>query len=416
MSGPDDSIAIIGAGIAGATAAIQLREHDFQGKISLIGEEPWLPYDRPPLSKGFLKRSIDREDLKLYSAEEYESAGIELVLGQKARQVVPQGGVQLADGSRVEAGRVLLTTGLRARSLHVPGGQLRGVVTLRGIQDAEVIRSSVAQGDSVVVIGAGFVGSEVAATLRELGADVVVVDAAALPLQPTFGASAGGWLAEQHQAHGVRYLGDKAVRAIVGRTHVESVTLTDGSTLRATLVVVAIGSTPNVEVAEASGVATDNGIIVGPSGETSVPGVYAAGDVALFYSRTFGRRIRIEHWRHAQDHPASVVGAMLGAPTDYDAVPWAWTELYGQRWEVAGLPAMGPRVALRGHPADEGGAAWAFTDHEDRLWGAVALGRRHELRAIRRALRGTVHLRQEQFIDRDADIATAIVVPAIELE
>lgn len=408
MTSSFDSVAVVGGGLAGARAVAALREEGFAGRVSLIGAEPQLPYERPPLSKEFLSDGLSPDQLLVHPPEFYDEHRIELHLGQPATRLSPgDGTVELADGRRVRADRVLLCTGVAPRRLGVPGEGLPGVHALRDLPDAEALRPVARAGVPVVVVGEGFIGSELASTLAGLGADVTLLMGGDLPMQPVLGVEAGDWLLAQHRSHGISARPKSPLRAIRGDDRVTAVELADGTVLPAGAVVIGIGSVPAAELAAGAGIDVHDGVLVDSYSRTSNPAVYAAGDLARFPSTAFGRALRVEHWQNAQDQATTAVRAMFGTAEPYDGIPWAWSEQHGRRWEIAGQPHLGTAVARRGDPDSVDGALWVFSD-EDRVRGAVAVGRRRELRAVLRGLARGVTVTEHDVRDESVDIRTAL--------
>lgn len=408
MTGSIDSVAVVGGGLAGASAVAALRAHGFVGRVTLISAEKHLPYERPPLSKDFLRGQMPADALLVHSRDSYEELDIELLRGRRAIRLVPADrAVELEGGDRVRADRVLLCTGVRPRPVGVPGGELAGVHYLHDLEDALTLRSVIERDVPVIVVGEGFIGSEVASTLAEQGADVTLLMGGDLPMQQVIGDEAGQWLLAQHRFHGVDVRPKSPIRSILGQQHVEGVELRNGDILSAGAVVVGIGSEPVLDYAGGIGLAIDDGILVDGFGRTTVPAVYAAGDLARFPSPAFGRNIRVEHWQNAQNHAAKAVTGILGAHEPYNEIPWAWTEQYGKRWEIAGLPAPSMAVIRRGVPDSADGALWVFSEH-GRVYGAVAVNRRRELRAVRRALANGPIFSNYTIRDESVDIRAAL--------
>ncbi|MBB3084534.1 NAD(P)/FAD-dependent oxidoreductase [Geodermatophilus sabuli] len=330
------TIAVVGASLAGLSAARALRDQSYDGRIVVIGDEVHAPYDRPPLSKGFLAGTASLEDITLGAPDDAELR-LEWRLGTTAVGLDHRSrSVLLHDGSEVRADGVVLATGARARRL--PGGKgLDGVHVLRSLDDAIALRVDLATAERLVVIGAGFIGAEVASTARTLGLQVTVVETQPVPLAGPLGPEMGGVCAELHADHGTRLLTGTGVAGLVGTGRVEAVDLTDGTRLPADVVVVGIGATPNTEWLADSGVALGNGVLTDARGATTIPGVVAVGDCAAAWSASHGRHVRIEHWTHALEQPAAAVATLLGtggpAPTP---VPYFWSDQYGARIQFAG--------------------------------------------------------------------------------
>jgi len=345
------TVAVVGASLAGLSAGRALREQGFDGRVLLIGEELHAPYDRTPLSKGFLAGTCPREDLDLVR-EDDTPLDFEWILGQRAVGLDPRGrSLRLAGGREIRADGVVLATGARARRLAGQGslstGSLSGVHVLRSLEDAVALRSDLRAGKRLVVIGAGFIGAEVASTARGLGVDVTVIEALPVPLEGPLGSAMGGVCASLHADHGTRLLTGTGVASIEGHDRVTAVRLLDGRRLPADVVVAGIGSQPNVEWLEGSGLDLHSGIATDARGATSIPEVVAVGDCGAPWCETAGRHVRAEHWTHALEQPAAAVAALLGtnaAPSH--RVPYFWSDQYGVRIQFAGTRSLDARLRV----------------------------------------------------------------------
>jgi NADPH-dependent 2,4-dienoyl-CoA reductase/sulfur reductase-like enzyme len=336
------TIAVVGASLAGLAAARALRAEGFDGRLVLVGAEQHLPYDRPPLSKDFLLGKVDEDALALHDVAE----GLEIDHRPGAAATGLTGHtVHTADGD-IPADGVVLATGAAARRLP---GQPDGVHVLRTLDDARALRAVLRPGAHLVIVGAGFVGAEVASSARTLGCDVTVVEAAPVPLQHALGPEMGAAVAALPVANGVRLLAGIGVTA-VGATHVD---LADGRRLDADAVLVGIGSTPNSAWLAGSGVAVGNGVLADQGGATSVPGVVAAGDCAAWRDAS-GRHTRTEHWTAAGEQAAIAAATLLHArPPAPRRPPYFWSDQFGARIQFAGHVAPGDEVAVEaGEPAD----------------------------------------------------------------
>ncbi|MGV8873531.1 MAG: NAD(P)/FAD-dependent oxidoreductase [Rhodococcus sp. (in: high G+C Gram-positive bacteria)] len=349
------SIVIVGASLAGARAAQALRTKGFDGEVRLIGAERHAPYDRPPLSKGVLTGKTT--DTALFGTEYWAEQQIELHLGEPVVALHPtERRVELADGATLDADRVLLCTGGAARRLDVPGADLDGVFCLRTADDAAGVKERLVEGANVVVIGAGFIGAEVAASARGLGCAVTIIEIAEVPLGRVLGEEMGRFYGQVHRDHGVTLRLGVGITEIVGGTgaSVRAVVLTDGTTIPADVVVVGIGIVPSTELAAGIGAevadSAPGGIIVDDFCETSVQGVFAAGDVANHHNAILGERVRLEHWRNAQNQAAAAAGSMLGERTPFCEVPWFWSDQYDLALQMAGHPSSLDDVVRRGEP------------------------------------------------------------------
>lgn len=394
---------VIGASLAGGRAAEALRAEGFDGRVVLIGAEPEAPYERPPLSKEILRGSMRMDQLLLKPTEKWADAGIELLTGTRVTGLVPaERAVELMDGRRLTADKVLLCTGGRARELNVPGATLDGVRCLRTVADASAVRRHLHPGASVVVVGAGFIGAEVAASARELGCRVTLLELAGVPLGRVLGTVMGRVFARYHRAKGVDLRTGVGVERIEGDGRVRAVVLSDGHRIEADCVVVGVGIEPAVELAESAGLQVGDGVLVDPYCRTSLDSVFAAGDVANFPDPLLGTRGRLEHWRNAQSQAVAAARSMLGRPEPYAEVPWFWSDQYDLNLQVAGHPALGEEVVVRGDV--EAADFCACYLRGDFLTGALAVNRPRELRAAMKLIENRVPVTRDVLADEAVDL------------
>ena len=349
-----DSIVIVGAGQAGAQVAQSLRQGGYAGSIRLIGEEVHPPYQRPPLSKKFLAGDTDAEGLWLRPSAFYETQSVELLTGAPVARIDPAGHqVMLATGELIPYGKLVLATGTRARRIPLPGVDLGGVLTLRSIADVDRIRDGLAAHDSLAVIGAGYIGLEVAAVARAMGKAVTVIEAQDRVLKRVVSPVISAFYEGLHSAKGVDLRLGTGLAAIEGEGHVSGVRLADGSVVPAGLVLMAVGAEPNDDLAVAAGLETDNGILVDGGGQTSDPDIYAAGDCTRFFLPRYDRSVRLESVQNAIDQAKVVAQSILGQEVDYDPLPWFWSDQYHVKLQIAGLSEGYDEVITVGEPADE---------------------------------------------------------------
>ncbi|NYF57156.1 NAD(P)/FAD-dependent oxidoreductase [Micromonospora purpureochromogenes] len=342
---------IVGAGLAGARAAQTLREEGFDGRIVLFGEETERPYERPALSKGLLLRTSERDSVFVHDAGWYADHDVDLrtdtrvtALDRRSRQVT------VADGQRFHYDRLLLATGSRARNLPIPGAHLDGVLRLRTLADSDRISEALVDEANVVIVGAGWIGLEVAAAARTRGAAVTVVETADLPLQSVLGDQLATVFADLHRAHGVTFHFGAQVHEFHGSNRVSAVLLADGTVLPADLVVIGVGVQPNTELAEQAGLAIGNGVLVDDTLRTSDPDIWAAGDLANAHHPMLGTRVRVEHWANALHSGPAAARGMLGQAVSYDRLPYFYTDQYELGMEYTGHapPGSYDRVVVRG--------------------------------------------------------------------
>jgi 3-phenylpropionate/trans-cinnamate dioxygenase ferredoxin reductase subunit len=346
---------IVGGGLAGAKAAETLRAEGFDGRVVLVAGEEELPYERPPLSKDYLLGKADRESPQVHPLDWYGEQRVELRTGVRATQLDAAGHrLALDTGEELAYAKLLLATGSSARRIPVPGAELDGVRYLRTFADSDRLLSDFAGGGKrVVIIGAGWIGLEVAAAARHHGNEVTIVEPQPTPLHAVLGAEMGNVFARLHRAHGVDLLFDTVVREFRGSGgRVESVATDSHAGLAADVVVVGVGAIPNVELAAAAGLDVDNGIVTDHALRTSAPDVFAAGDVASSFHPLYGRYVRVEHWANALNAGPAAARSMLGQAVSYDRVPYFYTDQYDLGMEYSGLGGPADTVVCRGNPED----------------------------------------------------------------
>ena len=350
----DRTHVIVGAGHAGGRAAQAMRQCGFDGRILLIGEEPHVPYERPPLSKELIVTDAGLEKVRLHDAAWYAENRIELISGNAATGLdAAAKTVGLADGQTIGFDGLILTTGARVRTLPAPGAELDGVFYLRTLDDSEAIRAHIPAGAEVAVIGGGFIGLEIAGSAVKRGARVTVLEAADRLMGRSVAPEVADWFARMHRDRGVDLRLGVSVAAIEGNGAAAGVRLGDGTIVPAEVVVIGIGILPNVEIAEAAGLAVDNGIVVDDRGRTSHPEVYAAGDVASQPNAFAGRRLRLESYQNAQDQAAAVARNLCGADEAYEDSLWVWSDQHDVNLQMTGAPDSWDSLVWRGDP-DEG--------------------------------------------------------------
>ena len=329
---------IAGAGLAGAKAAEALRSEGFEGRIVLVGDEPELPYERPPLSKDYLRGETPREQARVHEAGFYADHDIELLTGTKVTDLnAAARDVTLSTGERLGYDRLLLATGSEPRRLSVPGAALDGVHHLRTFADSDAIAAALQPGARAVIAGGGWIGMEVAASARQKGLDVTIVELEDVPLSRALGREAGLIYARLHREHGVQLHTGVAVARVEGEGRVERVVLADGRALDADLLVCGLGAIPRTELAQRAGLQVENGVVCDASLQTSDPHVFAAGDIANAEHPFYGHRVRVEHWANALNQPEVAAKGMLGKPATYDRLPYFFSDQYDAGMEYRGL-------------------------------------------------------------------------------
>jgi 3-phenylpropionate/trans-cinnamate dioxygenase ferredoxin reductase subunit len=362
-------IVIVGGGLAATRVAEQLRRAEYDGSVTIVSDEAHLPYDRPPLSKEVLRAQVD--DVTLKPLEFYDERNITLLLGSAATGIDGDAKtVRLDNGTELAYDDLIIATGLVPR--RIPSfPDLEGVRVLRTLDESLALRSHAAQARRAVVIGAGFIGCEVAASLRGLGVDVVLVEPQPAPLASVLGVQIGELVARLHRAEGTDVRTGVGVSEIVGHTHVEKVVLTDGSEVDTDLVVVGIGSRPATDWLAGTGVAVDNGVICDNVGRTTVPHIWALGDVASWQD-ALGHQARVEHWSNVAEQARVLVPSLLGAtPPEAVVVPYFWSDQYDVKIQCLGEPEGDDVVHL---VEDDGRKFLAYYEREGALVGVVGGG------------------------------------------
>ena len=349
----DHSLVIIGASLAGAKAAEGARAGGFEGRVVLIGDEPTPPYERPPLSKAVLRGEEAPESTRVHDDDFYTSSDIELLTGRTVEALDRTShSVRLDGGEQIPFTTAVLATGAAPRHLDLAGAALDGVHYLRTVGDSNRLGEAIRAAERVAVIGAGWIGSEVAASARQLGADVVLINPLAVPLQRVLGEQIGGVFAQLHSDHGVQLRMETGVAELRGGAAVEQVVLSNGDVEAADLVVVGVGVSPRVDLAVAAGLDVDNGVVVDEQLRTNAPDVYAAGDVASAWHPLFRRHLRVEHWANALNQGITAGANAAGGSDVYDRLPYFFSDQYDLGMEYVGYADPEDSVVVRGSLAD----------------------------------------------------------------
>ncbi|HSL25241.1 MAG TPA: FAD-dependent oxidoreductase, partial [Acidimicrobiia bacterium] len=388
-----------------------LRAEGTDGRIVLIGDEPDRPYERPPLSKGYLRGEEGREKVYVHGEDFYRDNAIELRTATRVTVIDPSSAtVSLETGESLHYDQLLLATGAAPRNLSVPGSDLSGVRYLRSVEDSDGLREAIRVATRVVVVGAGWIGSEVAASARQMGREVAVIEMGSVPLERVLGPEIGAVFRDLHADHGVEMHMDTAVAALVGSAGVEGVRTGTGAVIPGDLIVVGVGVSPRVELAAAAGLATDNGILVDEHLETSFPRIYAAGDVANAFHPFFGRRLRVEHWSNARHQGAAAARSMLGQEISYDRIPFFFSDQYDLGMEYSGYATEWDQVVLRGDPRSREFIAFWMLD------GMVLAGMNVNVwdvaDPIQRLVRSRLRVDVDQLRDPDIPLTELAAAPA----
>jgi 3-phenylpropionate/trans-cinnamate dioxygenase ferredoxin reductase subunit len=381
------SIVVIGAGQAGGWAAKTLRDQNFAGTITLVGDEEHPPYERPPLSKDVLLGSRTPESTYLWSRAALAELDIDLILGRRATSLDPiEKSVTLSDGQTLRYDRLVLATGSKVRRLGIPGATLAGIHYMRGIDDALAISASLIPGSRLIVVGGGWIGLEIAAVARQRTVDVVLLEASGQVCSRALPLGLAGYLQRLHEGRGVRICLETTVTRFEGNDRFEFAELSDGTSIAADTAIIGIGVTPNAEIARDAGLETDNGIIVDAFGRTSDDSIYAAGDVAN-QPDGFGGRVRFESWANAQNQAIATAKAMLGADSQYRDVPYFWSDQYETTLQILGRFNDYSDVVVRG---EEDGPFTSFYMKDNKIVGVAAVNCPKDVGVARRLMQANL--------------------------
>ena len=401
---PERTFAIVGGGLAGAKAAETLRDEGFDGRVLLVGAETERPYERPPLSKEYLRGEAERATIYVHDESYYAEHEIELRLGRTASKLdVAARELTLDDGERIRYDSLLLATGAEPRRLELPGADLDGVRYLRSVTNSDALRDRFERARSVAVVGGGWIGCEVAAAARQRGLDVTLVEPLQVPLQRVLGDELGGFYRDVHVEHGVQVLTGVGVEAFEGGDAVERVVLADGRRVDADLVVVGVGVRPRTQLAEEAGLAVDDGVLVDERLQTSASGVFAAGDVARARHPFYDATVRVEHWATALNQGPAAARSMLGGAEPYDRLPYFYSDQYDVGMEYTGWAQDWDRVVFRGDPASR--EFIAFWLRGDRVLAGMNVNVWDVTDAIERLIRDPAPVDVERLVDSERPLA-----------
>jgi 3-phenylpropionate/trans-cinnamate dioxygenase ferredoxin reductase subunit len=404
----DVDFLLIGGGMASAHCAAELRRRGAEGSVLLVGREPEPPYERPPLSKEYMRGEASREDAYVNAPAWYEENGVELLSGRNVMALDPQARTaKLQGGEEVSFGKALIGTGAIVNILRVEGAENEGIHYLRAFGNSDAIRADAESAEHVVLVGGSYIGTEVAASLTAKGVDCTIVMIEDLALSRTFGEAAGRWFQERLESHGVRVHGGEELEAFEGDGRVRAVVTKSGLAIDCDTVVVGAGVRADAMLAERAGLEVGDGIVCDSKLETSASGIYAAGDCCSYDSVVHGRRLRIEHWDVAMQQGMHAARNMLGENADYDVVPYFFSDLA----DWASLESVGPaqdwdEEIWRGDPDAGEFSLWYLKD--GRVAGALSVGRPEDLAEARRLLadRVDVSAAGEAIADQDSDLSS----------
>ncbi|HUR51551.1 MAG TPA: FAD-dependent oxidoreductase [Mycobacteriales bacterium] len=398
------TVVVVGGGLAGAKAVEAAREAGYDGRLVLVGQEEEAPYERPPLSKEVLRGEKPAESARVHAEGFYRDHEVELRTGAAATALDLSSRTVQVGGELLPFESLVLATGARPRELKVPGAELSGVHYFRTAQDAQRLGEAIRGGGRVAVIGAGWIGSEVAASARQLGAEVVMVDPLPTPLHAVLGPAIGGAFGRLHRDHGVQLRTGVGVSALQGSGAVEGIVLADGTVEAADVVVVGVGVVPEVGLAEEAGLAVDNGVVVDERLMTAAPGVLATGDVASAFHPRYGRHLRVEHWANALNQGAAAGRNAVSEPQVYDRLPYFYSDQYDLGMEYVGLAGRDDSLILRGDL--ESLRFLAFWHRDGRVTAAMAVNTWDVIEDLKAVITSGWELDENALRDEDVALAS----------
>ena len=398
---------IVGAGQAGGWGAKALRDNGYRGPISLIGNESYPPYERPPLSKGILSGEVDTPSTYIWTRDQLEELGIDLRLSVEVERVSCSSKmVSLSSGEAIHYEKLVLATGGAPRALSIPGTDLKNVNMLRDINDAVRIRENINSGKSLVVIGGGWIGLEVAASAKKMGVDVTVIEASDRLCSRAAPSALSDYLIKKHGDNGVEVMLLSNASALTGVDEVSGLKLSNGKTVAAGAVVIGIGITPNTGLAKMAGLEVDDGILVDDFGRTSDRDILAAGDVARHHNPYSGGSVRLESWENAQNQAIAVAEVICGAPRPYNYVPWFWSDQYENNIQVVGFPDDKYQQVVRGSAGSSGSVRFYIENGIVR--GAFAIDAGRDIKITKRLIQNSVRVDSNLLSDPESKLQRLI--------
>jgi len=394
---------IIGASHAAAQLSASLRQEGWQGEIVMIGNEPHLPYHRPPLSKTFLSGDKTIQDLLIRPASFYEKQQIQFIHGHVVGIDREKKMLTLAGGEKIAYAKLAVCMGARVRKLHIEGSQLKGIYYVRNAADITAIQQQIPHAKHAVMIGGGYIGLETAASLRKQGIQVSLLENAPRILQRVTAHELSDVYTRIHQAHGVSIDHNMSIKRIVGSTHVEAVICANGQTIAADLVIVGIGVQPNMELAESAGIDVDHGIVIDSYGRTNDPDIVAAGDCTTHFSPHYQRYIRLESVPNANEQAKVAAATLCGKSKTYDALPWFWSEQYDIKLQIAGLNQGYDQLVIRGDRHNSDSFA-VFYFKEKKLIAADCVNRPLEFMISKKIIHENIPIHPDDFADESVDL------------
>lgn len=398
---------IIGASHAAAQLSVSLRQEGWEGEIIMIGDEPHLPYHRPPLSKTFLSGDKTIQDLLIRPASFYEKQKIQFIHGHVVSIDRERKILDIREGPQILYDKLAICTGARVRKLDIKGSHLKGIYYVRNAADIEAIRLAIQNAKHAVIIGGGYIGLETAASLRKQGIPVTLLETSPRILQRVTAPQLSEFYAKIHQSHGVNIYNNMTIKHIVGNTQVQGIVCGDGTTLAADIVIVGIGVDPNIELAQSAGIEVNHSIVIDQTCLTSDPDIVAAGDCTTHFSPLYRRQIRLESVPNANEQAKVAAATLAGKSKSYDALPWFWSDQYDIKLQIVGLNQGYDQLVIRGD-LDQGDSFCVFYFQQKRLIAADCINRPLEFMLSKKIINDNIQIDPIQFFDESIDLRTLI--------
>ena len=398
-----ENLVIIGAGQSAVQCITTLQKEGYSGSITLVGDEEHLPYQRPPLSKGFLEDTINKERLYFKKLEFFIENKIQLKLGTYVEGVnIQDQNIALADGVKLDFDKLVFATGSRVRKLDFPGNNLDSIHYLRGLDDAESMKSDMENSKNIVIIGAGYIGLEVAAIASKRNVSVSVIEMADRVMNRTVDPQISEYYKNLHESHGVDFQFNNSLKEIVGSKKVEKVICSDGAEIKADMVIIGAGILPNVEIAEEAGINCENGIIVDEFAKTNLDIVFACGDCTNHPNKLLNRNLRLESVHNAMEQAKTAAYSILGNPVEYNQIPWFWSDQYDHKLQIVGLSGEHDAVTIRGNIKES--KFMLFYTKEDKLIAVDSVNNPKEFLICRKLVANKVKMNAEMISDLKMDL------------
>ena len=398
-----ENLVIIGAGQSAVQCITTLQKEGYPGSITLVGDEEHLPYQRPPLSKGFLEDTIKKERLYFKKLEFFIENKIQLKLGTYVEGVnIQDQNIALADGVKLDFDKLVFATGSRVRKLDFPGNNLDSIHYLRGLDDAESMKSDMENSKNIVIIGAGYIGLEVAAIASKRNVSVSVIEMADRVMNRTVDPQISEYYKNLHESHGVDFQFNNSLKEIVGSKKVEKVICSDGTEIKADMVIIGAGILPNVEIAEEAGINCENGIIVDEFAKTNLDIVFACGDCTNHPNKLLNRNLRLESVHNAMEQAKTAAYSVLGNPVEYNQIPWFWSDQYDHKLQIVGLSGEHDAVTIRGNIKES--KFMLFYTKEDKLIAVDSVNNPKEFLICRKLVANKVKMNAEMISDLKMDL------------